>query len=114
MPVSLTTRSELARRARDVLTHQSTFTPQAPCDWRPQKVLDPKTGSPFTDPGAWDFVASLLESGHEVTVIAMQKPPGQLGYQMTVSGFPGQPDIYIKLTLTKHMVNGRSFHPSTK
>jgi hypothetical protein len=43
--------------------------------------------------GAWNFVADLLESGHEVETIEMRKPLGQIGYVIRTAGFAGYPQI---------------------
>jgi hypothetical protein len=73
-------------------------------------VLSPESGLPFTDSGAWHFIADLLEAGHEVSEIEMKKPKGKVGYVLKTAGYTGCPKIYIKLTLSANMVNGRSFH----
>jgi hypothetical protein len=112
MPISETVRSELIRRARDKHRRQNLFKTAEPCDWRPRQVLHPEAGIPFTDVGAWNFIADLLESGHEVNAIEMDKPPGQIGYVILANGYEACPSIYVKLTLTANMVNGRSFHDS--
>jgi hypothetical protein len=67
---------------------------------------------PFHDTGAWNFIADILESGIEVIEIEMEKPCGQVGYVILTKGYVGCPEIYIKLTLTTNMINGRSFHDS--
>ena len=112
MAISAELRTELVRRARDKRRRQSVFTSQAPCEWRPYEVLMPESGLPFDDVGAWNFTADLLESGQDVIEIVMKKPRGQIGYVILADGHPGCPKIYIKLTLSSNMVNGRSFHDS--
>lgn len=99
-------------RARDKRLRQSVSKSTAPCRWYPYRVLHPRFGIPFTEAGAWNFIADLLDAGHGVTVIEMEKPPGQIGYVLKTAGFRGCPEIYIKLTLSSRYVNGRSFHDS--
>ena len=105
-------RQEVARRARDKRRRQSLFTATEPCDWRPRQVLHPAAGVPFTDAGAWNFIADLLESGQEVKTKRLDRPAGQIGYVMVVKGHRECPEIYIKVTLSRNMINGRSFHDS--
>src|SRR5579862_3106116 len=114
MPILPNIRAELARRARDKTVRTSTFTLREPCDWRPRQVAHPQSGLPFSDCGAWNFIADLLESDHHVEEIIMTKPPGKIGYEMLVDGYWGCPQIYIKLTLSSNMVHGRSFHNSER
>lgn len=110
--IEASVREELIRRARDKRARQSIFSPQAPCDWRPGQVLKPESGLPFTDVEAWHFVADLLQAGHDCYRIILEKPPGQFAWVITTAGHPGQPHIYIKVTLTSNKINGRSFHDS--
>ena len=110
MPISSQIRDELARRARNKNYRQNLFRPQEPCDWRPRQVLQPESGLSFTDVSAWNFIADLLDLGHAVSEILMKKPPGQIGYVLIAKGYTDCPNIYIKLTLSSNMVNGRSFH----
>ena len=112
MAIPSNIRRELVRRARDKHRRQSVFRSTEPCDWRPHQVLRPESGLPFDDAGAWNFVADLLEAGHEVTEIVMEQPLGQVGYAMLIDGHSSCPKIYVKLTLSSSMVNGRSFHDS--
>lgn len=114
MAISPTIRAELVRRARNKNTRTNSFQPQEPCDWRPRQVAHPESGLPFTDVGAWNFIADLLESGHDVREMVMQKPPGKTGYEILADGYVGCPQIYIKLTLSSNLVNGRSFHNSER
>src|ERR1039458_6245190 len=112
MAISSAIRDELVRRARNKNTRTSVFRPEEPCDWRPRQVSHPESGLPFTDAGAWNFIADLLESGCEVRETELRKPPGKIGYVTLVDGHVGCPRIYIKLTLSSNMVHGRSFHYS--
>lgn len=112
MAIADSTRDEMIRRARDKRLRQSVSKSTEPCRWWPHRVLHPILGIPFTDAGAWNFVADHLSAGHAVTTIVMNKPPGQIGYVLKVAGHSGCPEIYIKLTLSKRYINGRSFHDS--
>ena len=112
MPISTTVRTELARRARDKHLRTNTFRTQEPCDWQPRQVAHPQSGLPFTDVGAWNFIADLLEAGCNVREVILQKPPGKIGYEILVDGYVSCPQIYIKLTLSSNLVHGRSFHNS--
>jgi hypothetical protein len=74
-------------------------------------VCDPETGLPFTEAGAWDFVANLLESGHPVELVVLEKPPGATGYVLKKQ-VTQHDTIYIKLRIRAGCVIGRSFHYS--
>lgn len=91
---------------------QARFTPGQPCDLRFGQVLMPESGLTFTERGAWHFIADLLEAGHPCHEIVLEKPPGQIGYVIKTSGFAGCPEIYIKVTMSSHKINLRSFHDS--
>jgi len=83
-----------------------------PRDWRPTEVVNPATGEPFTDMGAWEFVADLLESGHPLEEVILKEPPGKRAYVMRVDLGPGSPQLYIKVRLGSGAIIGRSFHLS--
>lgn len=91
------------RRAWDV-----GFTRERPKDWSPKSVVDPSFNQPFTDQGAKDYVAELLENGHHIEEITLDTPPGKKGYVMKVETDGG--NIYIKLELGSGKIIGRSFH----
>lgn len=91
------------RRAWDV-----EFTTTRPKDWSPKSVVDPLFNQPFTDQGAKDFIAELLENGHPIEEIALDTPLGKMGYVMKVETEGGK--IYIKLELGSGKIIGRSFH----
>jgi hypothetical protein len=105
-------RSELRRLVKASHTRRSEFTPSTPTVWRPESVEDPRTKKPFTPHGAWDFISELLESGHEVEQIVLDKPKGKLGYVLKVPATDSKPRIYIKLQICSGYVYGRSFHYS--
>ena len=87
-----------------------------PCDWRPRAVVDPRDPDQqvFTEVGAWEFIAELLESGNEIQEIELDNPRGKTGYVILASGGAQRLDIYIKLQLGNGAVIGRSFHYSEK
>jgi hypothetical protein len=66
----------------------------------------------FTERGAWEFVAELLEAGHPLKEVDLKKPVGKKGYELLASGGKGRPEIYMKLQLGSGRVIGRSFHYS--
>ncbi len=109
MPVDLRSlRIEIAALAR----RQKCRRLGHPNRWFPDRVTDPQTGQPFTWPGAWDFIATLMEKGHPIEVMELKDPPGKNGYVMLVDLAPGVPNLYIKLEMLKDTVLGRSFHYS--
>lgn len=85
-----------------------------PCDWRPRSVVDPRDSDQqvFTEVGAWEFIAELLEGGTAIREIELQTPRGKTGYVILIAGGAQRPDIYIKLQLGSGAVIGRSFHYS--
>ena len=81
-----------------------------PRDWRPGEVRNPHDGQPFTGPGAWEYLAELLDAGHEIEVITLDEPPGATGYVLQV---PIEArNLYIKVQLGAGKIIGRSFHYS--
>lgn len=105
-------RHEIILLARQKRSRTSAFTSSAPTEWQPYAVLD-ENGEPFTDAGAWDLVADLLERGHPIKSVVLRHPPGKRAYEMIVSLRPGSLEIYIKLQMGSGRVIGRSFHYST-
>jgi hypothetical protein len=83
------------------------FTRRMPTDWRPQQVINPVDGQPFTPRAAWHFVLDALARNEPLEQIELRAPAGKRGYVMVVDG------IYIKLQLGSGTVIGRSFHYST-
>lgn len=90
------------------------FSADQPTDWRPGQVRNPKgiLDSHFTDPAAWEFIASKLENGHPVEIVELRKPLGAKGYVMKIDIEPDQPHLYVKLQLGSGKIIGRSFHYS--
>lgn len=105
-------RHEMALLARQKRCRTSAFTPRAPTEWQPHAVLD-ENDEPFTDAGAWDLVADLLECGYPIRSVVLRHPPGKRAYEMIVSLTPRPLEIYIKLQMGSGRVIGRSFHYST-
>ena len=81
-----------------------------PTEWRPNTVTNPQAGQPFTDTGAWEFVADILDAGHPITPVVLENPPGKVAYELVVS--MGDSELYVKLELGSGRVIGRSFHYS--
>jgi len=105
-------REELARLARNRKTRKVVFTKQTPCDWQPTSVVNPKLGGYFSEPGAWEYIAELLEGGHEIQQVVLTNPPGECAYVMNVDLGTDQPRLYIKLQLKAGNIFCRSFHYS--
>ena len=77
-------------------------------------MRNPDGGLPFSDTGAWDLIASKIESGHDVEVISLAKPLGATGYVMKIALEPTAPLLYVKLELRSGRILGRSFHYSRR
>ena len=114
MVLSEPIRHELVVLARRSKSRVAKFSPDRPTDWRPGQVRNPSgmLDSYFTDFSAWEYIATKLESGHPVEVVALDKPPGAEGYVMKIDIETGQPQLYIKLQLGAGKIIGRSFHYS--
>jgi len=93
------------------IRHQLTVLAR-PNQWRPHEVICAETGEPFTDAGAWEHVADLLEQGHELEAIPQEEPAGVTAYVMHVS--MATETLYIKVRLGAGFILGRSFHYSDK
>ena len=102
----------LSRRAR---ARDTAFSPRRPTEWQPWQVVDPHGAfeTHFTEPGAWELIASELEAGHDVEVVRLRQPPGQKAYVMKIKLDDVNPLLYVKLQLGAGKVIGRSFHYST-
>jgi hypothetical protein len=88
--------------------------PDMPCVWRPTEVENPEIpGFPFTEPGAWRFIADLAKSNHPIQEIILDKPKNTKGYVM-IYEVSGHASIYIKVQIKGNKIIGRSFHYSTK
>lgn len=85
---------------------------QYPCDWRPGSVMHPVHGMYFTEDGAWEYIAELLEGGHAAAEVELQVPPGAQALVFLVELVAGQPALYIKIHIGANRIIGRSFHIS--
>src|SRR5437868_11246790 len=102
-------RRDLARLCRSRKTRTAEFSRRQPTQWQPFKTIHPETKEVFTEDGAWQFVADLLDAGQPLTEVVLEKPPGKKGYVMKIP-VNGRRSIYIKLQLGSGQVFGRSFH----
>lgn len=107
-------RKELARLARNKATRTTAFTRDRPTEWRPQQVQNTSETASFipyfTDEGAWNLIADLLENGYPVKVKILDLPPGAKAFEMHVESGSSLPRIYIKIQPGHGSVIGRSFH----
>lgn len=87
-----------------------------PSVWLPKNVRDPSNPEwPFTDAGAWHFIADLLESGHEYYEMVLDNPAGAKAICLTVVAPPPDPAIYIKVQIgAGNKAIGRSFHNTSR
>ncbi len=99
----------LARRPKDRIVPR---TGEMPCRWQPEQVNNPESGMPFTEAGAWHFIADQLEQGAPVESLPMEKPANTIGYVLKIDIEMGRPQLYIKIQLASRRVIGRSFHYS--
>lgn len=98
-------------RSRDSKT--VTRSRELPSRWEPGVVRHPETGEPFDTMSAWAFIADVLESGVDIEIKPLKKPPDKKGYVVLVDGFKDE-RIYIKLQFGARGVLGRSFHVSNE
>jgi hypothetical protein len=103
--------SRLAKRKQDRITEWSR---QMPTEWTPGKVVNPEVDMPFTEAGAWHFVAHLLDTGHPIQEVSLRQSHSEVAFVMLVDLKPGAPKLYIKLQLKSGKVCGRSFHYSDR
>ena len=104
-------RRDLARLCRSRKTRTAEFSSSRPTQWQPWKTIHPQTKEIFTEDGAWQFAADLLDTGEPLKEVLLEKPPGKKGYVMEIP-VEGRRPIYIKLQLGSGQVFGRSFHHS--
>ena len=107
-------RRELARMARRKELRIVQWTRVRPCEWRPMEVINPESGLPFTEVRAWEYIAELLHAGHPLEEVALDQPPGEVGYVLIVTLDPEVSALYIKLQFLHGRVLGRSFHYSDR
>lgn len=106
-------RAEIASLARRKDKRVRISSPEMPCVWKPYDVQT-EHGLPFTEEGAWQFIADCVENNTPITQINLEKPPGEIGYVMLVSIKDAHARLYIKIQLWKGSIVGRSFHYSTE
>jgi hypothetical protein len=80
-----------------------------PCDWAPTQV-ETRLGLFFTDAGAWELIAELLDGDHKFERVVLRTPQGEVAYETTVKLRLDLPTIYIKVQLKAGRIWGRSFH----
>ena len=112
MSVDDATRRQIALLARRSRSRNSKFSAARPTEWQPRQVIDPASGAPFTDAGAWELIAAKIKSGHDVETVALRKPAGATGYVMKIEIDPAAPRLYVKVQLRAGKILGRSFHYS--
>jgi hypothetical protein len=81
--------------------------------WAPYTVRNPDTFMPFTDAGAWDFIADCLEANVKTTCIPPSEKYPDHAYYLVEGARTGQA-IYMKIAIRpglKHVI-GVSFHNS--
>ncbi len=105
-------RHQLAILCRRKKARTSVWSPERPTEWRPNSIINPEDGQPFTDAGCWELVADHLEAGTPLTEVELRYPPGKKAYEIIVD--VGGQDVYVKLQLGAGKVIGRSFHYSTR
>ena len=79
-------RHQLWILARRPTARTTDFSRHRPTDWRPGQVRNPlgSLDGYFSEDAAWDFIATMLEQGHEVEEVELRKPPGKTGYVMKI------------------------------
>jgi hypothetical protein len=85
-----------------------------PTEWTPGKVINPEVDMPFTEAGAWVFVARLLDTGYPIQQVTLRQSISEVAYVLLVDLKPGMPKLYIKLQLKGGKICGRSFHYSDR
>jgi hypothetical protein len=105
-------RKGLAKLARDKKCRRNDFMTATPVEWRPMEVISPVSQMPFTDSGAWSFIAELLEEDYPWQAVVLDKPPGQKALVLMID-LPGNlAQVYIKVHILGGKIYGRSFHLS--
>jgi hypothetical protein len=109
-PPDLEVRRQLCALCRRKRTRTTEWTSTQPTQWQPGTVTNPIDDQPFTDSGAWELVADLLDANHPIERVELDQPPGKIGYVLVVP--IGGRQLYVKLQLGSGKVIGRSFHYS--
>lgn len=103
-------RRQLITLCRRKSSRTSEWTRDRPTEWQPTAVINPEDNQPFTDAGAWEFVATCLESNIVLERVELERPAGKFAYVFRVP--LTDKDLYVKLQLGSGAVIGRSFHYS--
>ncbi len=96
--------------------HRAQLARELPCDWQPHTVPNPgDNNQPFTEAGAWEFIADLLEDEEqEVSTVTLEQPAGGTGYVLEYP-LPDGGVLYIKVHFGQgSTILGRSFHYSDR
>jgi len=114
MSIDSSLRKQMVILASSKKTRFNDWTRELPTDWRPKSVRNPHgvIDKYFTNSTAWEFIVKLLNHGHQVDEIILDKPQGKKGYVMIVDWESGKHQIYIKFMLRNGKIIGRSFHES--
>ncbi|MXW06584.1 MAG: hypothetical protein F4X56_00185 [Gammaproteobacteria bacterium] len=114
MSIDDSIRQQLIILARKPKAQVVSFTLSSPTDWRPESVRRPdgEFNTHFNSSSAWEFIATQLESGCEVEIVNLQKPPGKKAYVMTLDLGNSERELYVKVQLGSGKIIGRSFHYS--
>ena len=99
----------MCRQCRDKRRRNNDWSRERPTRWQPTQIENPESGFYFTSPGAWHFIADLLEDGHHFEELILEKPPGAKAY-WTKATLSNKAVIYIKIQPSGNMIFGRSFH----
>jgi len=75
-------------------------------------IINPVSGLPLTDSGAWELIADLLESEHPLELVVMDEPKGKMGFVLKYGLGENSQPLYIKIHFGAGCVIGRSFHLS--
>jgi hypothetical protein len=104
----------IARLCRDPCLRIVGAWPQHPSRWHPYQVIDPRSGTMFTEESAWCLVAELIEALHALRIEQLRQPPGLDSYVLIKDLQKDKPNLYVKITLSKSgkRIIGRSFHYS--
>jgi hypothetical protein len=80
--------------------------------WEPLSTTNLETGLPYSEPAAWEVIATSLEDmSVEIRALTLRSPPGAIGYEWLIRR-PGNSSLYVKIQIaaTGRSVLGRSFH----
>jgi hypothetical protein len=72
---------------------------EMPYDWRPEQVINPIDGQPFTRRAALHFIREQLESRCPIQPVILDIPYGKTAYEMVFDIEKSRPDLYVKVQL---------------